>query len=117
MYRLAEYDTMRDIGNARRRTIKMDKIHIRSEVLEETTWDLRDLFATDAQWEQELLSLPDAASNIETFKGTLGQSAGQLLACLDAREALQERIGKTADICALKTIRGQHESGEYRERG
>ncbi|MGF6355568.1 oligoendopeptidase F [Paenibacillus sp. 4624] len=102
MYRLAEYDTMRDIGNARRMTIKMEKIRLRSEVMEETTWDLRDLFATDAQWEQELLSLPDAASDIETFKGTLGQSAGQLLACLDAREALQERIGKTAAYARLK---------------
>ncbi|MCM3132214.1 oligoendopeptidase F [Paenibacillus polysaccharolyticus] len=80
----------------------MEKIRLRAEVMEETTWDLSDLFATDAEWEQELISLPDAATDIETFKGTLGQSAGQLLACLDAREALQERIGKTAAYARLK---------------
>ena len=50
MYRLADYGTMKDIGNARRRKIQMEKIRTRTEVMEETTWDLRDLFATDAEW-------------------------------------------------------------------
>ncbi|WP_440119037.1 oligoendopeptidase F [Paenibacillus sp. QZ-Y1] len=80
----------------------MEKIRTRDEVSPETTWDLRDLFGTDAEWEQELKSLPEAAAHIETFKGRLGESAEQLLACLDAREALQERIGKTASYARLK---------------
>ncbi|QOS78573.1 oligoendopeptidase F [Paenibacillus sp. JNUCC31] len=80
----------------------MEKIRTRDEVSQETTWDLRDLFGTDAEWEQELRSLPEAAAHIETFKGLLGESAEQLLACLDAREALQERIGKTASYARLK---------------
>lgn len=80
----------------------MEKIRTREEVSQETTWDLRDLFGTDEEWEQELRSLPEAAAHIETFKGHLGESAEQLLACLDAREALQERIGKTASYARLK---------------
>ncbi|PYE50122.1 oligoendopeptidase F [Paenibacillus barcinonensis] len=80
----------------------MVKIRTRAEVLEETTWDLRDLFATDAEWEQELMSLPEAAAHIETMQGALGQSAQQLLACLEARETLQERIGKAAAYAHLK---------------
>ncbi|MFC9708226.1 oligoendopeptidase F [Paenibacillus sp. NPDC056933] len=80
----------------------MEKIRTRDEVSQETTWDLRDLFGTDTEWEQELRSLPEAAAHIETFKGLLGESAEQLLACLDAREALQERIGKTASYARLK---------------
>ncbi|WP_339188019.1 oligoendopeptidase F [Paenibacillus sp. FSL R5-0490] len=80
----------------------MEKIRTRAEVNPETTWDLRDLFVTDVEWEQELRSLPQAAAQIETFKGRLGEGAEQLLACLDAREALQERIGKTASYARLK---------------
>ncbi|WP_458463951.1 oligoendopeptidase F [Paenibacillus sp.] len=80
----------------------MEKIRTRAEVNQEATWDLRDLFTTDVEWEQELRSLPQAAAQIETFKGRLGEGAEQLLACLDAREALQERIGKTASYARLK---------------
>ncbi|MBT2282925.1 oligoendopeptidase F [Paenibacillus polymyxa] len=80
----------------------MEKIRTRAEVDPETTWNLRDLFATDVEWEQELRLLPEAAAQIETFKGRLGEGAEQLLACLDAREALQERIGKTASYARLK---------------
>ncbi|WP_017688931.1 oligoendopeptidase F [Paenibacillus sp. PAMC 26794] len=80
----------------------MEKIRTRAEVNPETTWDLKDLFVTDVEWEQELRSLPEAAAQIETFKGRLGEGAEQLLACLDAREALQERIGKTASYARLK---------------
>ncbi|WP_434751495.1 oligoendopeptidase F [Paenibacillus amylolyticus] len=80
----------------------MEKIRTRAEVMVEATWDLSDLFATDAEWEQELTSLPDAAADIENFRGTLGQHAEQLLACLDAREVLQERIGKAAAYARLK---------------
>lgn len=80
----------------------MEKIRTRADVVVEATWDLSDLFTTDTEWEQELLSLPGAAADIETFKGTLGQSAQQLLSCLDARETLQERIGKAAAYARLK---------------
>lgn len=79
----------------------MEKIRTRAEVDQETTWDLRDLFVTDVEWEQELRSLPGAAAQIEMFKGRLGEGPEQLLACLDAREALQERIGKTASYARL----------------
>lgn len=80
----------------------MEKIRTRAEVAEETTWNLRDLFATDAEWEAELRSLPEAAAHVEAFKGRLSEGAEQLLACLDASEALQERIVKTASYARLK---------------
>ncbi|WJH29890.1 oligoendopeptidase F [Paenibacillus sp. CC-CFT742] len=80
----------------------MEKIRTRDEVSQESTWNLTDLFGTDAEWEQELRSLPEAAVDIETFKGRLSEGAEQLLACLDAREALQERIVKTASYARLK---------------
>ncbi|MCG7376697.1 oligoendopeptidase F [Paenibacillus sp. ACRSA] len=80
----------------------MEKIRTRAEVMEETTWNLQDLFATDAEWEAELNSLPEGAAHVETFKGRLGEGAEQLLACLDALEALQERIVKTASYARLK---------------
>ncbi|MDQ0170161.1 oligoendopeptidase F [Paenibacillus tundrae] len=80
----------------------MEKIRTRAEVAEETTWNLQDLFTTDTEWEAELSALPEAAAHVETFKGRLGEGPEQLLACLDALEALQERIVKTASYARLK---------------
>ncbi|MGR6543450.1 oligoendopeptidase F [Paenibacillus tundrae] len=80
----------------------MEKIRTRAEVAEETTWNLQDLFATDTEWDAELSALPEAAAHVETFKGRLGEGPEQLLACLDALEALQERIVKTASYARLK---------------
>ncbi|MEN1984731.1 oligoendopeptidase F [Paenibacillus hubeiensis] len=81
----------------------MDKIRTRAEVSLESTWNLQDLFATDEAWEKEIRSLPEAATTIiEAFQGRLGEGPEQLLGCLDAREALQERIGKAAAYARLK---------------
>ncbi|CAH1211893.1 oligoendopeptidase F [Paenibacillus sp. JJ-223] len=81
----------------------MDKIRTRAEVSLESTWNLQDLFATDEAWEKEIRSLPEAATAIiEAFQGRLGEGPEQLLGCLDAREALQERIGKAAAYARLK---------------
>lgn len=63
----------------------------REEVPEDQTWNLGDLFASDAAWQAALEALDAARASIEPFRGTLHQGAGQLLACLETVEALNER--------------------------
>ena len=47
----------------------------RSEVPVEDTWDLTTIFATDEQWEEEYNSLNKEIPKINSFQGTLGDSA------------------------------------------
>ena len=63
----------------------------REEVPEDQTWNLGDLFASDAAWQAALEALDAARASIEPFRGTLHLGAGQLLACLETVEALNER--------------------------
>ena len=63
----------------------------REEVPEDQTWNLGDLFASDAAWQAALEALDAARASIEPFRGTLHQGAGQLLACLETVEALNQR--------------------------
>lgn len=63
----------------------------REEVPEDQTWNLGDLFASDAAWQAAVEALDAARASIEPFRGTLHQGAGQLLACLETVETLNER--------------------------
>ena len=64
----------------------------RADVPVEQTWNLDDLFASTAQWDAELLALDAACAALQAFQGRLGDSADVLQACLDAVEALQQRL-------------------------
>lgn len=63
----------------------------REEVPEDQTWHLGELFASDAAWQAAVEALDTARASIEPFRGTLHQGAGQLLACLETVETLNER--------------------------
>ncbi len=51
----------------------------RSEVPEEFTWDLRDVFASDEAWNDELEALKAYPERMAAFAGRLGESAKTLL--------------------------------------
>ena len=55
----------------------------RSEVTESDTWDLPQLFADDAQWQIAFEALENQILGYEKFRGTLGNSAESLAACLE----------------------------------
>lgn len=74
----------------------------RSEVPEELTWDLADLFPTEQAWETELLVIEKEIAQFDRFKGTLHTSSKTLLNCLRAQEQLSMKIIKAWTYASLK---------------
>jgi oligoendopeptidase F len=89
----------------------------RSEVKESDTWDLSKLFPNDDAWEQAFKEFEEKISGYAKFRGTLGNSAAELAACLnfDSRvDRLAERMGNYA---YLKTVENQTDSTYQRMMG
>jgi oligoendopeptidase F len=74
----------------------------RSEVPEELTWNLDDLFLSVQAWEAELAVIESAAAKMEDFKGTLHTSSNALIDCLLAQEQLLMKMVKAATYVSLK---------------
>ena len=67
---------------------------LRQEVPKEYTWRLEDIFQDDQAWEEEWQHIKEMLPKFDDFKGTLGQSAEQLLAALTFRDELFQRLNK-----------------------
>jgi oligoendopeptidase F len=80
----------------------VEKRLIRSEVPEELTWNLNDLFVSDHAWEEELALIENDTAKIEGFKGTLHTSSKELSSCLIAQEQLLMKMVKAATYASLK---------------
>jgi oligoendopeptidase F len=74
----------------------------RSEIPEELTWDLDDLFVSDQAWEAELGSIDQQIASFDRFKGTLHTGSKALLECLSAHEQLSMKVIKTLVYVELK---------------
>ncbi len=66
----------------------------RSEVKEELTWRLEDIFQTDEEWEKEYSAIQEEISEGEQFKGKLDESAETLYSALEFQSKLSQRMGK-----------------------
>ncbi|MDY0406172.1 oligoendopeptidase F [Virgibacillus sp. 179-BFC.A HS] len=66
----------------------------RSEIPEEKTWKLEDIFPTDDAWEEELSSLKKDIPQIKAFQGKLAESADTVYDLFKKQDELAERIGK-----------------------
>lgn len=74
----------------------------RSEVPLKQTWDLRDLFTTNKEWENELAAIQLEVSVVTEYKGKLGTDAETLLNCLATLEKFQQRIIRAATYASLR---------------
>lgn len=83
-------------------TAKQSQRWKRSEVPEEQTWDLTDLFPAQEAWEKELTAIQTDVAEITQYKGTLGEDATTLLNALDALSAYKKRLIRTATYANLK---------------
>jgi len=75
----------------------------RSEVPEEQTWDLKDLFSSHEVWKDALHNVQKDVSIVEQYKGKLANGATELLSCLEDLEAYQERLVRVATYTNLRT--------------
>ncbi|OZU87944.1 oligoendopeptidase F [Virgibacillus indicus] len=75
----------------------------RSEVPEDQTWDLRDLFESEATWEAELTAVQNDVNGVAKYKGTLDSTAANLLNCLTELENYQKRVIRVATYASLRS--------------
>ncbi|MFU8689891.1 oligoendopeptidase F [Rossellomorea sp. FS2] len=66
----------------------------RSEVKQELTWRLEDIFPSDEAWEKEYKEIQELSSRAGEFKGTLGNGADELYAAFAFQDEILERMGK-----------------------
>ena len=66
----------------------------RSEIPQEYTWDLTDMFPTDDAWAQENEALKALAEQFAPFRGTLGQDAETLLRYFRLEDEVSVRLSK-----------------------
>ncbi|MDB5860737.1 MAG: oligoendopeptidase [Ramlibacter sp.] len=89
----------------------MNKPLTRSEVAVDATWDLDDLFPTRDDWLAELTGIEKAVDTVARHRGHLGEAAAILLACLDARDALQARLQRAGIYAGLRNSEDGGDAG------
>lgn len=80
----------------------VEKRLTRSEVQEELTWNLVDLFPSEQAWEAELEVIERDITKIEVYKGTLHKGSKDLVTCLMTQEHLLMKMIKSAGYASLK---------------
>ena len=68
----------------------------RSEVKLENTWKLEDMYATLEEWGADVVKIRNLVEELETMKGSLRKSAGNLYRALN----LSVEIDKTINLAA-----------------
>lgn len=66
----------------------------REEIPEQYKWDLNDLYESDEAWRQAFDDLSSRLDEVEQFKGTLTQSAGNLLKALEFNTGIAKEASK-----------------------
>ncbi|MDA2384798.1 oligoendopeptidase F [Bacillus cereus] len=74
----------------------------RAEVPAELTWDLSDLYNSDAEWHTALYALENDIQKLDSFKGHLHTSYHTLLNCLLLEEELLMTLTKLYSYANLK---------------
>ena len=66
----------------------------RSEVPEEMTWNLKDMFESDQAWMAEYEAMKEFPAKIAAFQGTLARSAQDLLAWFRLQDEIELRLSQ-----------------------
>ena len=81
----------------------LNKIPERSEIPEEFTWDLRDLFPDDETWMREYRALTECTGQLAAYAGTLGERPGRLLDWLKLNDELGVRLEKLMGYASCRS--------------
>lgn len=74
----------------------------RSEVPEEMTWNLKDMFESDQAWMAEYEALKEFPAKIAAFQGTLARSAQDLLAWFRLQDEIELRLSVLMGYASCK---------------
>jgi oligoendopeptidase F len=75
----------------------------RSEISKEYKWNLEDLYPSDQAWKDAKEKIASQFDEVEKFKGKLGNSASELLACLEFNTKLSKEFGRLASYASMKS--------------
>ena len=75
----------------------------RAEVPPAQQWRLEDLYASDQAWKQAKDELAGRLDGILAFKGTLTQSAAQMLSCLKLNSEISKSLGRLHGYASMKS--------------
>lgn len=74
----------------------------RSEIQEQYRWDLRDLFASDEEWEKAFIAVREKGKAFKKFKGNLLESPEKLYQAIQEREEISRTIENVLVYANLK---------------
>ena len=74
----------------------------RSEVPEEMTWNLKDMFESDQAWMAEYEAMKEFPTKIAAFQGTLARSAQDLLAWFRLQDEIELRLSVLMGYASCK---------------
>ena len=74
----------------------------RSEVPEEFTWNLKDMFESDEAWFAEYEALKEMPARIAAFQGKLGESAETLLESFRLDDEISTRLSRLYGYASCK---------------
>ncbi len=80
----------------------------RSEVPEEMTWNLQDMFASDEVWMAEYEAMKELPARIAAYQGTLGRGAAELLAWFRLQDEVSVRLG---NLYGYASCKGDEDTG------
>jgi len=75
----------------------------RAEVPAEHTWKLEDLYASDQAWDEAKQKLAAQFSQITKYKGQLGISASEMLACLSLNREISKELSRLRIYAGMKS--------------
>lgn len=64
----------------------------RDKIEEKYQWNLQDIYATDAAWENDFNYVEEHINDLKSYRGKLGESGKTLLACLQESELLERKM-------------------------
>ena len=83
--------------------MKQNKVMKRSEVPEEFTWNLKDIFESDEAWEKALEELGAYPKKFAKLQGTLGKSAANLLKYYKLSDEVSVKLEMVYNYASMKS--------------
>lgn len=84
-------------------TVAVSQMKVREELPEKYTWNLADLYATDAVWKEKKDQLQQQMQEIASYKGRLTQSASVLLEALELHNTLVKEMVRLSSYASMKS--------------
>ena len=80
----------------------MSSVPDRSDVAEEYTWDLSDLYADDEEWEAAFEAVEERLEELSAYEGRVTEDAETLQAVLEFRESIMREVANVAAYARMR---------------